>query len=99
MKTREERNRVKRSPSTVLGIVMVAVSMAVFGYFVYSASAVGYTNCGTVPCGPGASGTANAHSLTAMSDYIYGLTALLAGQAGTAALILVKKTGSRAQRR
>ena len=86
---------MRASRLTVAGIGIALLSLAVFAFFLYQGLTSTSTHCGVVPC-PGATAEAGASgSVAALSDYLYGVTALLVGQVALAAVILLKRSSGR----
>ena len=77
--------------STVIPLGIVIAAVAAFGFFVYLGSTLP-TQCGTVPCGEESVMKALDNNLQALSDYFYGVTALLIGQVALLLLWLTRST-------
>jgi hypothetical protein len=67
------------------------LSLAVFAFFVYSGSTLTPTQCGTVPCSLHSILRAATNNVNALSDYVYGVTALLIGQLALASIWVVRR--------
>jgi len=78
----------------VVSVGIALFSFAVFGFFVISGSSLP-TQCGTVPCSIGEILRASSNNVEALSDYAYGVTALLVGQVALMVIWFVRRPRDR----
>jgi hypothetical protein len=68
------------------------LSFATFAFFVYSGSTLTPTQCGTVPCSLVSVLRATTNNLDALSDYVYGVTALLIAKLALAFIWFIRRS-------
>ncbi len=90
LRQEERMNLGARWNAISLGVALL--SFAAFGFFVYSGLALTPTKCGVVPCTLSSILRAATNNVGALTDYIYGITALLIGQVVLASVWLVRRS-------
>jgi hypothetical protein len=78
----------------VVSLGIALLSLAAFGFLVYSGLAISPTSCGTVPCTVPSTVRATTNDLRALSDYVYGVMALFIGQIAVAFVYLLRGSPS-----
>ena len=70
---------------------IASLSLAAFAFFVYSGATLTPTQCGTLPCTLHSVLRAGTNDVNALSDCVYGVTALLVGQLALASIWVVRR--------